>query len=180
MYPTLHIYLHRLSPLVCLQHHPCFSFCSIQILSSELPFSFSYFTHIFAHGSHFPLLPSLCMPSITHGVTNYLPIIFHTDIRSQSSLVYDRDFYIAIVLFVVHGGFFFFFFFECSSREKKIKSKAPPVVLECAGTIDCFGLRGVRTPTIPIMVQITANCTARKTNKSNCSRQCANRQTKFR
>lgn len=119
MYPTLHIYLHRLSPLVCLQHHPCFSFWSIQTLSSELPFSFSYFTHIFAHGSHFPLLPSPCMPSIIHGVTNYLPIIFHTDIRSQSSLVYDRDFYIAIVLFVVHGGFFFFFFFECSSREKK-------------------------------------------------------------
>lgn len=123
MYPTLHIYLHRLSPLVCLQHHPRFSFWSIQMLSSQLPFSFSYFTHIFARGSHhFPLFPSLCLPSIIHGVTNYLPIIFHTDIHSQSSLVYDRDFYIAIVVFVVHGGFFFSFF-ECSSREKKSNRK---------------------------------------------------------
>lgn len=182
MYPTLHIYLHRLSPLVCLQHLPASLFChNVQCRSCQVNYIFfSYFTHIFAHCSHFPLLPSLSVPSIIHSVTNYLSIIFRTDVHGQSSLLYDREFQNAIVLFVVHEEFLGGNTPIEKKYNKRIKLKAPPVVLEYASTIDCFRLRGVRTSTVPIIVQITANCTARKTNKSNCDRQCANRQTKFR
>lgn len=183
MYPTLHIYLQRLSPLVCLQHLSCFPFFghSRQCRLCEVNYIFfSYFTHIFVHLSHFPLLPLLSMPSIIRCVTNYLSIIFHTDVQSEGSLFYDRVYYVAIVLYVRHVGFFFFWGGGAQTNKKKMESKAPPVVLEYTGTIDCFRLRGVRTSTIPITVQIAANCTARKANKSNCGRQCANRQTKFR
>lgn len=68
-------------------------------------------------------------------------------------------------------------------KQENIKSKVPPVVSEYTGTIDCFRLRGVHTSTIPIMAQIIcihAELDGRKTNKSNCSRQCINGHTKFR
>ncbi len=71
-------------PLFRLYHDPTFSFVSEHyIFVTCLDFPFSYFTHFFAHNSHFPLLLSISVPSIIQCVTNYFPIILYTGMYSH-------------------------------------------------------------------------------------------------
>ncbi len=147
MYPSLRhlpsLPISHFFPLFCPYHNPSFSFVTEYYIFCD--FSFSYFAHLMAYNSHFPLLLSNSIPSIIQCVTNYFPIILYTGTHSDwLGNSKNMVFIVFLIIYISRVGKCLRFLMcnrvcHCNTalccasgiltlKQENIKSKAPPVV----------------------------------------------------